>query len=112
MALQNVWDEYKHLRGDSEHFTDNVAVVFIPTAAGARGYDAARHLLSQVYDKRNVVVKENVLFRTIGTDSLVEEAEVKIEFVSGECSWLIPGVSSSMAVGATITIPMVRSLTD
>jgi len=41
MTVNEIWAEYKRSR-DGDHFTDNVTLVFVPTAAGARGYDAVR----------------------------------------------------------------------
>ncbi|CAG8565924.1 2193_t:CDS:2 [Paraglomus brasilianum] len=110
MTVNEIWAAYKRSR-DGDHFTDNVTLVFVPTAAGARGYDAVRQLLSRSYDRRVVDVKEKVLFSTVSNNALVEETETTISFLTGECGWLIPGVDSRHAVDARIVIPMVTSAT-
>ncbi|CAG8465030.1 7476_t:CDS:2 [Paraglomus occultum] len=110
MTVNEIWAEYKRSR-DGDHFTDNVTLVFVPTAAGARGYDAVRQLLARSYDRRIVDVKEKVLFTTVSNNALVEETETTISFLTGECGWLIPGVDSRHAVDARIVIPVVTSAT-
>jgi hypothetical protein len=107
MSLQ-IWTNYKGSR-DGDHFTESAAVLFVPTAIGAQGYDAVKQLLARAYDKRHVDIKEKVLFSTVSNNALVEETETKITLMTGECGWLIPGIVAHQQ--SEIVIPMVRLTT-
>ncbi|CAG8720943.1 20_t:CDS:2 [Racocetra fulgida] len=107
MSIEQVWNEYKQQR-DGDFFTDNVSVVFVPTAAGARGYEDARKFLSAAYDTRVLNVKENVLHQTIGQNSIVEESETTVKFVAGEGAWLVPGVDSRYTEDNHVVFPTVN----
>ncbi|CAG8438700.1 8720_t:CDS:2 [Ambispora leptoticha] len=106
MSIQQTWNEYKRHR-DGDHFTDTATLLFVPTASGARGYDAVRQYLAAAYDTTKLSVKEKVIHRTISNDSIVEEAETTINFITGEGKWIIPGIDSRHTMDTTIVIPMV-----
>lgn len=108
MSLEQIWSEYKHNR-DGDHYTDNASVVFVPTASGARGYDAVRQFLAKAYDTRVLKINENSVYTTIGKDSIVEESETTITFVSGDGSWVVPGVDSRYTIDNKVVIPTVTS---
>nr|CAG8519923.1 6339_t:CDS:2 [Entrophospora candida]CAG8554275.1 10879_t:CDS:2 [Entrophospora candida] len=108
MNLDELWSEYKSNR-DGDHYTDNASVIFVPTASGARGYDAVRQFLAKAYDPRVLKITERPVYRTIGTDSVVEEAEITILFVSGDGAWIVPGVDSRHTIDNKVVIPMVTS---
>ncbi|KAG9307771.1 hypothetical protein G9A89_023336 [Geosiphon pyriformis] len=110
MSIQQTWEEYKRHR-DGDHFTDSATVLFVPTASGARGYDAVRQYLSRAYDSHKLSVKEKVLYQTIGTDSIVEETETTIKFLTGEADWIIPGVDLRHTIDSTIVLPVVTIVT-
>ncbi|CAG8467487.1 14683_t:CDS:1 [Acaulospora morrowiae] len=110
MSIEQIWDEYKQQR-DGDYFTDSASVVFVPTASGARGYDAVRQFLAAAYDPRVLGIKENVIKRTVGPDSIVEELDTTISFVTGEGSWIVPGVDSRYLVDNKVVIPMVTTAT-
>lgn len=109
MAIREVWEQYKKQR-DGDHFTDNASFVFVPTASGARGYDAVRQFLSTAYDSRIISVKEKVIIQTIGENSVVEESETTINFISGDGAWLVPGVDSRYTIENQVVIPTVSSM--
>lgn len=109
MAIEEVWEQYKKQR-DGDHFTDNASFVFVPTASGARGYDAVRQFLSTAYDSRIISVKENVINQTIGENSVVEESETTINFINGDGAWLVPGVDSRYTIDNQVVIPTVSSI--
>ncbi|CAG8448569.1 6660_t:CDS:2 [Ambispora gerdemannii] len=106
MSIQQTWNEYRRHR-DGDHFTDSVSLLFVPTASGARGYDAVRQYLAAAYDSAKISVKEQIFHRTIGHDSIVEESEATINFITGEGNWIIPGIDSRHTIDATVVIPMV-----
>jgi hypothetical protein len=108
MAIGEVWEQYKKQR-DGDHFTDNASFVFVPTASGARGYDAVRQFLSTAYDSRILSVKEKVIIQTIGENSIVEESETTINFINGDGVWLVPGVDSRYTIDNQVVIPTVSS---
>ncbi|RGB43998.1 hypothetical protein C1646_250970 [Rhizophagus diaphanus] len=108
MAIGEVWEQYKKQR-DGDHFTDNASFVFVPTASGARGYDAVRQFLSTAYDSRIISVKEKVIIQTIGENSVVEESETTINFISGDGAWLVPGVDSRYTIENQVVIPTITS---
>lgn len=108
MTIEEVWEQYKKQR-DGDHFTDNASVVFVPTASGARGYDAVRQFLSTAYDSRILNVRDKVIFQTIGENSIVEESETTINFITGEGAWLAPGVDSRYTIDSKIVIPTITS---
>uniref|UniRef100_U9UPG4 SnoaL-like domain-containing protein n=1 Tax=Rhizophagus irregularis (strain DAOM 181602 / DAOM 197198 / MUCL 43194) TaxID=747089 RepID=U9UPG4_RHIID len=108
MAIREVWEQYKKQR-DGDHFTDNASFVFVPTASGARGYDAVRQFLSTAYDSRIISVKEKVIIQTIGENSVVEESETTINFISGDGAWLVPGVDSRYTIENQVVIPTITS---
>ncbi|RIB17058.1 hypothetical protein C2G38_1465450 [Gigaspora rosea] len=110
MSIENVWNEYKQQR-DGEFFTENVSVAFVPTAAGARGIEETKKFLSAAYDTRLLGVKENVLYQTVGQNSIVEESETTIKFVSGEGAWIVPGVDDRFTSDKDIVIPTVTVAT-
>src|SRR5436853_43830 len=110
MSLEQIWSDYKRNR-DDDLYTDNASVVFIPTAAGARGYDAVRQFLAKAYDPRVLKISERAIYTTIGSDSIVEEAETSITFVSGDGSWVVPGIDSRHTIDNRVIIPMVGLLT-
>ncbi|CAG8700123.1 16522_t:CDS:2, partial [Cetraspora pellucida] len=110
MSIEQVWNEYKQQR-DGDFFTDNASVVFVPTAAGARGNEATRNFLSAAYDTRLLSVKENVLYQTIGQATIVEESETTVNFVSGEGAWLVPGIDSRYTVDNHVLFPTVTVAT-
>src|SRR5437763_2424899 len=111
MTIGEVWEQYKKQR-DGDYFTDNASVVFVPTASGARGYDAVRQFLSTAYDSRILNVKDKVIVQTIGDDSIVEESETMITFISGEGVWLAPGVDSRYTIDSKIVIPTVSGFVE
>ncbi|CAG8439489.1 21295_t:CDS:10 [Rhizophagus irregularis] len=106
--IEEVWEQYKKQR-DGDHFTDNASFVFVPTASGARGYDAVRQFLSTAYDSRIISVKEKVIIQTIGENSVVEESETTINFISGDGAWLVPGVDSRYTIENQVVIPTITS---
>uniref|UniRef100_A0A1D1Z6B5 Hematological and neurological expressed 1-like protein n=1 Tax=Anthurium amnicola TaxID=1678845 RepID=A0A1D1Z6B5_9ARAE len=108
MSIGEIWEQYKKQR-DGDHFTDNASFVFVPTASGARGYDAVRQFLSTAYDSRILIVKEKVIVQTIGENSIVEESETTIKFINGEGVWLAPGVDSRYMIDNQVVIPTVTS---
>ncbi|CAG8517462.1 9292_t:CDS:1 [Acaulospora colombiana] len=108
MSIEQIWDEYKRQR-DGDYFTDGASVVFVSTASGARGYDAVRQFLAASYDPRVLKIKENVISRIVGQDSIVEESDTTINFVSGEGSWVVPGVDSRYLIDNSVVIPMVTT---
>jgi hypothetical protein len=108
--IEQTWVEYKRNR-DDDLYTDNASVVFVPTASGARGYDAVRQFLAKAYDSRVLKISETPIYTTIGVDSIVEEAETTILFVSGDGSWIVPGVDSRHTIDNKVVIPMVTSAT-
>ncbi|RIA98491.1 hypothetical protein C1645_812549 [Glomus cerebriforme] len=108
MAIIEVWEQYKKQR-DGDYFTDNASFVFVPTASGARGYDAVRQFLSTAYDSRILSVNEKVIFQTIGENSIVEESETTINFINGEGVWLAPGVDSRYTIDSKVVIPTITS---
>ncbi|RHZ57891.1 hypothetical protein Glove_382g37 [Diversispora epigaea] len=110
MSIEQVWEEYKR-HHDGDYFTDNATVVFIPTASGARGYDAVRQFLATAYDSRVLKIKENIIHKTVGQNSIVEESDTKINFVSGEGSWIVPGVDSRHLIDVNIVLPIVTIAT-
>ncbi|CAG8640832.1 12314_t:CDS:2 [Funneliformis caledonium] len=108
MSIREVWEQYKKQR-DGDHFTDNASFVFVPTAAGARGYDAVRQFLSTAYDSRMLRVVERVLIQTIGENSIVEESETTINFINGDGVWLVPGIDGRYTIDSQVVIPTVTS---
>lgn len=110
MSIENVWNEYKKQR-DGEFFTENVSVAFVPTAAGARGIEETKKFLSAAYDTRLLGVKENVLYQTVGQNSIVEESETTIKFVSGEGAWIVPGVDERYTIDKHVVFPTVTVAT-
>jgi hypothetical protein len=108
MFIGDVWEQYKKQR-DGDYFTDNASFVFVPTASGARGYDAVRQFLSTAYDSRTISVREKVIIRTTGENSIVEESETTIIFNSGDGVWLAPGVDSRFMIDSQVVIPTVSS---
>nr|CAG8619597.1 5909_t:CDS:2 [Entrophospora candida] len=108
MSLEQIWHEYKH-NHDGDHYTDNASVVFVPTASGARGYDAVRQFLAKAYDTRVLKISEKLIYSTVGNDSIVEESETTIQFVSGDGSWVVPGVDSRYTIDNKVVIPTVTS---
>src|SRR6266498_3904839 len=108
MSIREIWEQYKRQR-DGDHFTDNASFVFVPTASGARGYDAVRQFLSTAYDSRVLRVKENIVVQTIGENSIVEESETIINFINGEGVWLVPGVDSRYTIESQVVIPTVST---
>jgi hypothetical protein len=108
MSIEQIWNEYKN-NHDGDHYTDNASVVFVPTASGARGYDAVRQFLAKAYDTRVLKISEKLIYTTIGNDSIVEESETTILFVSGDGSWVVPGVDSRYTIDNKVVIPTVTS---
>ncbi|CAG8547563.1 2562_t:CDS:1 [Paraglomus occultum] len=109
MTIQTIYNNYKRAR-DGDHFTSTATLNFVPTSVFIYSYDSVRSFLTNAYDPNTISIKEKVKNMVISADTIVEETEATITFISGECFWMFGhemDVDKDAVKGKKITVDMV-----
>jgi len=109
MSIQTIYNDYKRTRyGD--HFTSTATLNFVPTSIFIYSYDSVRSFLTNAYDPNAISITEKVKNTVISADTIVEETEATITFITGECFWMFGhemDVDKDAVKGKKITVDMV-----
>ncbi|KAI8350854.1 hypothetical protein BD560DRAFT_438922 [Blakeslea trispora] len=109
-SLDAVWKSFKSKKTNAELFSEDAAVIFVPSSVGARGNaDIRRFFLHPQFSDKVTSVNEYV-FQTISSEySLIEEAIWTVRFFTDECAWLLPGIDSRYLMNTSIKFPVTVS---
>ncbi|KAF9103027.1 hypothetical protein BGX29_003898 [Mortierella sp. GBA35] len=105
-----LWTAFRTDPSSSEDlYLPDTHIVFLPTGAGAASEKHVRDFYKSggFSHPKKLSVEENVIHRTVGESSAVDEVEVTVKFVSGAGGWLLPGVEPHNLEDITITFPLV-----
>lgn len=100
-AIAEVWDSYKNKRTNTELYSENAVVMFVPSSVGVRGNAQIRKFfLSPQFSEKVNSVKE-VVYNTVSSNhKLIEEVTWTVHFHSGECKWLVPQLDDRYLVNS------------
>ncbi|KAF9428529.1 hypothetical protein BGZ94_002069 [Podila epigama] len=92
-----------------DHYLADSHIVFLPTGAGAAGEKYVRdfYRTGGFSHPKQLNVEEQVIHRTVGESSAVDEVEVTVKFVSGSGGWLLPGIAPHHLEDISITFALV-----
>ncbi|KAL7308481.1 hypothetical protein PS15m_011681 [Mucor circinelloides] len=111
VTINDIWDSFKNKRTNTELYSENAVIMYVPTSVGVRGSTQIRKffLNPQFSEKANSV--QEVVYNTVASGNrLIEEATWTIHFHTGECKWLVPQLDERYLMNATIKIPVTTSV--
>lgn len=97
--MEETWSNYKTKPATASLYTEDAAVIYVPTGAGARGSAQIRRFYLQPgFSQKANTLNEQVHSKVIAGNRIIEEAEWNITFHGGECTWLAPNVDEGLLV--------------
>ncbi|GMH67928.1 hypothetical protein TrST_g4172 [Triparma strigata] len=112
LTLVNIWEQHtacefdpniKSVECTMDTMTSDPIVNHVPTMIGGVGYEEVENFYRQNFIFTNPDMNIDLVSRTVGTDSLVDEMVIEFEHVS-VVDWLAPSVEPSFK---TIRFPLV-----
>ncbi|KAF1806931.1 hypothetical protein V8B55DRAFT_1442967 [Mucor lusitanicus] len=110
-TISDIWDSFKNKRTNTELYSENAVVMYVPTAVGVRGNTQIRKFFLNPQFSEKVNSVQEVVYNTVASNSrLIEESTWTIHFHTGECKWLVPQLDERYLMNATIKIPVTTSV--
>ncbi|CEP07891.1 hypothetical protein [Parasitella parasitica] len=110
-AITDIWNSYKNKRTNTELYSDNAVIVFVPSSVGARGPAQIRKFFLNPQFSEKVNSVQEVVYNTVSSNhKLIEEVTWTITFHSDECRWLVPQLDDRFLINATIQFPVTTSV--
>ncbi|KAI9264757.1 hypothetical protein BY458DRAFT_540583 [Sporodiniella umbellata] len=109
--IEKTWSLFKQRRTSVEIYTENATVVYVPTFVGVRGNTKIRKFfLHPHFSQKTNTIKETVFNTLVSRNKLIEESIWSIQFNSGECDWLVPGIDEGYLLNSTVKFPVTASV--
>ncbi|KAL7322570.1 hypothetical protein PS15p_211555 [Mucor circinelloides] len=111
VTINDIWDSFKNKRTNTELYSENAVIMYVPTSVGVRGSTQIRKFFLNPQFSEKVNSVQEVVYNTVASGNrLIEEATWTIHFHTGECKWLVPQLDERYLMNATIKIPVTTSV--
>ncbi|KAI7905702.1 uncharacterized protein BX663DRAFT_429698 [Cokeromyces recurvatus] len=110
--IHHGWKSFKENRTNSDLYSENTVIMFVPTLIGTRGNGSQirKFFLHPQFSDKICIIQETVYNTLISNHKLIEEVVWKVHFKGSECKWLLPNLQENHSmINTTIQFPLTLS---